>query len=170
MGLRLAQKAALAAFVAATLPYAPANAATITATAKAKVVKPLALESRQNFDLGTIILGPGVWSGTIVKLSRTGVLTCGGNVTCAGATQVAQYNVSGSNGETVVITVPNVTLVNQLDSTKTLILTPDKPPPIVLTNSGNPGTTFSIGGSVTVNSTTFGGTYQGTFNVTADYQ
>ena len=170
MGLRLAQKTAIAAVLAAALPCAPADAATITATAKAKVVKPLALESRQNLDLGTIILGPGVWSGTTVKLARTGVLTCGGNVTCSGATQVAQYNVSGSNGETVVITVPNVTLVNQLDSTKTLTLIPDKPPPVLLTNSGNPGTTFSIGGSVTVNSTTVGGTYQGTFNLTADYQ
>ena len=170
MGLRLAQKAALAALVGAALSHAPSNAATITAVAKAKVVKPLALESRQNLDLGTIILGPGVWSGTTVSLSRTGVLTCSGNVTCSGATQVAKYNVSGSNGETVVITVPNVTLVNQLDSTKTLTLVPDKPPPIALTNSGNPGTTFSIGGSVTVNSTTFGGTYQGTFNLTADYQ
>jgi hypothetical protein len=170
LGLRLAQKAAFAAVLAAALPCASANAATITATAKAKVVKPLALESRRNLDLGTIILGPGVWSGTTVKLARTGVLTCGGNVTCSGATQVAQYNVSGSNGETVVITVPNVTLVNQLNSSKTLTLVPDKPPPITLTNSGNPGTTFSIGGSVTVSSTTLGGNYVGTFNVTADYQ
>ena len=59
MGLRLAQKAAFAAVLAAALPCASANAATITATAKAKVVKPLALESRRNLDLGTIILGPG---------------------------------------------------------------------------------------------------------------
>jgi hypothetical protein len=61
-------------------------------------------------------------------------------------------------------------MVNQLDSTKTLILTPDNQATVTLTNSGNPGTNVQIGGSVTVNSTTPGGTYVGTFNVTADYQ
>ena len=170
MGLRLAHRAGLAAVFAAAMLCAPAGAASINAVAKAKVIKPLAIESQQNLDLGTIILGPGVWSGTTVTLARTGTLTCSGNVTCAGATQVAQYKISGSNGETVVINAPNVTLVNQLDSTKTLTLVPDKPPPVALSNSGNPGTIVSIGGSVTVNSTTAGGTYQGTFNVTADYQ
>ena len=170
MGLRLAQTAMLAAGLAAALCCAPSRAATITAQAKAKVVKPLAIESRQNLDLGTIILGPGVWSGTTVSLSRAGALTCTGNVTCSGATQVAQYKLSGSNSETVLINVPDVTLVNQLDSTKTLTLVPDNVASIMLTTSGNPCTIISIGGSVTVDSTTFGGTYEGTFNLTADYQ
>ena len=170
MGLRLAQIAMLAAGLAEAMRCAPSQAATINAQAKAKVVKPLAIESRQNLDLGTIILGPGVWSGTTVSLSRTGNLTCTGNVTCSGATQVAQYKLSGSNSETVLINVPDVTLVNQLDSTKTLILAPDNVASLMLTNSGNPGTIISIGGSVTVDSTTAGGTYEGTFNLTADYQ
>jgi spore coat protein U-like protein len=40
---------------------------------------------------------------------------------------------------------------------------------MVLTSSGIPGDDFSIGGSVTLNSTTAAGTYAGTFNVTVDY-
>jgi len=40
---------------------------------------------------------------------------------------------------------------------------------LVLTSSGHPGTDFSIGGSVTLNSATPAGTYVGTFNVTVDY-
>jgi len=103
-------------------------------------------------------------------VSRRGVLTCPANVTCSGATTVAIYNVAGSNQQVVRISVPNVTLVNQLDSTKSLILTPDNQATVTLTNSGNPGTDVNIGGSITVNSTTPGGTYVGTFNVTADYQ
>jgi len=61
-------------------------------------------------------------------------------------------------------------MVNQLDSTKTLTLTPDNQATVTLTNSGNPGTNVPIGGSITLDSTTAGGTYVGTFNVTADYQ
>jgi hypothetical protein len=82
---------------------------------------------------------------------------------------VAQYNVQGSNNQTVYITVPNVTLVNQSDATQTLTLVPDAPATVVLTNSGPPGTNFNIGGSVTLNSTTAAGTYSGTFNVTVNY-
>lgn len=169
MGLRLSALAAVAAAAAACIA-APAGAATVTAQVQAKVVKPLAILRVQDFDLGTIVLGPGSWSGAIVRLSRTGALTCPANVTCAGATQVAIYNVAGSQGQTVVMTVPNVTLVNQLDSTKTLTLTPDNVASVQLTNSGNPGTNVPVGGSITVDSTTAGGTYVGTFNVTADYQ
>lgn len=169
VGLRLWTIAALAAVAAAAF-VAPARAATVTAQAKAKVVKPLKIESRQNLDLGTILLGTGTWSGATVSLSRGGVLTCSVKVTCSGATQVAIYNMAGSQGETVAISAPNVILTNQSNPTQTLTLVPDKVATITLANSGNPGTNVPIGGSITVNSTTAGGTYVGTFNVTADYQ
>ena len=39
----------------------------------------------------------------------------------------------------------------------------------MLTNSGKPGTTFSLGGSITVSSSTTARSYTGTFNVTVDY-
>ncbi len=170
MGLRLATIAAIAGAWAAGCAAAPASAATITATAKAKLVKPLVLQSIQDLDLGTLVLGPGTWSGATVTLSQAGVLTCPASLTCTGATQVAQYNVSGSNNQTVVISAPDVTMVNQADSTKILTLAVDCPASVILTNSGPPGTNFSIGGSITLDSTASGGVYVGTFEVTADYQ
>jgi hypothetical protein len=169
VGLRLWTIAAIAAVTAAGF-VAPARAASVTAQAKAKVVKPLTIESRQNLDLGTILLGTGTWSGATISLSRGGVLTCSAKVTCSGATQVAVYNIAGSQGETVAISAPNVILTNQSSPTKTLTLVPDKVATIILANSGNPGSNVQIGGAITVNSTTADGTYTGTFNVTADYQ
>jgi hypothetical protein len=169
VGLRLGTIAAVAAAAAACLGR-PAAAASINAQAKAKVVKPLAIESRQDMDFGTIVLGSGTWSGATVRLSQSGALTCPAPLTCSGATQVAIYNVSGSKAQTIVISVPDVTLVNQTDPSQTLTLVPDSPATIQLGNSGNPGTNFSIGGAITLNSTTADGTYAGTFNVTADYQ
>lgn len=169
MGPRLANIAAVAAALAATLG-APASAASITAQAKAKVIKPLVLKSIQDLDLGTVLLGPGSWSGATVRLSRSGVLSCAASVTCSGATQVAQYNVSGTNNQTVAISAPNVTLVNQNNASQTLTLVVDSPATVTLTNSGPRGTTFSIGGSITLDSTTPDGDYSGTFQVTAEYQ
>jgi hypothetical protein len=149
---------------------APAVAATAVAQVTASGVKPLVLTKLQDLDLGSVTLGTGVWSNATVSLSQPGVLSCANaNITCTGATTVAQYNVQGSNQQTVHISAPNVTMINQSDSTQTLTLVTDAPATLLLTNSGSPGVNFSIGGSVTLNSTTQAGTYVGTFNVTVDY-
>jgi len=157
--------------LAALAAAAPAHAANNVATVQANVVKPLILTWLQDLDLGTIALGPGTWSNATVGISRAGVFSCtNANLICTGATQVARYNVSGTNNRTVLISAPNVTLVNQGDPTKTLTMVVDNPGSALLTNSGPPGTNFSLGGSISLSSTTVSGTYSGTFNVTVDYQ
>ena len=94
----------------ASVSAEPARAATQSVQVNANVLKPLILTMIQNLDLGTITLGPGTWSNATVSISKTGTFSCANsNLTCTGATQVAQYNVSGSNNQTVQITVPAVT-------------------------------------------------------------
>jgi hypothetical protein len=160
---------AAACFVACCPP--PAGAATQNAQVTANIAKPLTLASLQNLDLGTITLKPGTWSGATVAISRAGAFSCSStNLICTGPTQVARYKVTGTNKQTVLITAPNVTLINQGDSTKSLILVVDNPGQLVLTSSGQPGVDFDLGGSITLTSATASGTYQGTFNVTVDYQ
>jgi Domain of unknown function (DUF4402) len=155
-----------AAFVAR-----PAGAVTQTAAVNANVVKPLVLTRIQDLDLGTISLTPGTWSGATVSLSRAGVRACANpNLVCSGTAQVAKYNVVGTNKGVVLIHAPNVTLVNLTDPTRTLTLVVDSPASVTLTNSGQPGVDFPIGGSITLNGSTAGGDYQGTFNVTVEYQ
>lgn len=149
---------------------APAHAASQTATVRATVVKPLTLTASQDLLLGTFTLQPGTWSNATVGISRAGVFTCNANVTCTGTTQVAEFTVSGSNNQTVKVTAPAVTLVNQADSSKTLLLTVDAPATIALPNSGTKGVIFDIGGSLTLSSTTAEGDYSGILNVTVDYQ
>jgi hypothetical protein len=148
----------------------PAAAATQTATINANVTKPLELTRIQDLDLGIVTLGPGTWSTATVGISRAGALSCPAPLICTGAAQVAQYNVVGSNKGVVTITAPNVILVNQSDSSKTLTLIVDKPASVTLPNSGQPGVNFPIGGTVTLSPSTAPGDYRGTFNVTVDYQ
>ena len=165
---------AIAALLFAVLTFlgggGPACAATVTASVTASNVKPLILTKVQDLNLGSVTLGPGVWSNAAVSISQAGVLSCtSANLTCSGATQVAQYNVQGSKQNTVFISAPNVTLVNQSDATQTLTLVTDAPGTVTLANDGFPGSNFSIGGSVSISSTTASGTYVGTFNVTVNY-
>jgi Domain of unknown function (DUF4402) len=147
-----------------------AHAATVTASVTATANKPLVVSKVQDMNLGTVTLGPGVWSNATVSISQAGAFSCANaNLVCTGLTAVATYNVQGSKQQPVRISVPNVTLVNQNDPSQTLTLVTDAPTTITLANSGFPGSNFSIGGSVTLNSTTPGGTYVGTMNVTVDY-
>jgi hypothetical protein len=154
----------------AALAGTPAAAATVTAQVTATANKPLVLTKVQDMDLGTVTLAPGTWSNATVSISQAGAFSCANaNLVCTGLTAVATYNVQGSKQQAVRISAPNVTLVNQSDPSKTLTLVTDAPATITLSNSGFPGSNFSIGGSVTLSSTTAGGTYVGTFNVTVDY-
>jgi hypothetical protein len=148
----------------------PARAVTQSASVNANVVKPLALVRLQDLDLGTVTLPPGTWSGATIGISRAGAFTCSSKVICTGAPKPASFSVTGTNKVVVLVSTPNVTLVNQSDPTKTLALVVDSPTQLTLPNSGNQGVTFNVGGSVTLNSTTVGGTYKGTINVTANYQ
>ena len=148
----------------------PAYAVTQSASVSAQVVKPLTLTALQDLDLGTVTLGSGSWSGASVAISQAGVFTCSIKVTCTGTPQVAQFNVTGTNKMVVQISAPNVTLVNQNNATQTLSLIVDSPGQVTLPNAGQQGVNFSVGGSVTLSSTTVGGTYRGTIDVTVNYQ
>ena len=160
----------VAALVCSECVSPPVSAASVNASVNASTLKPLVITKLQDLDLGSVTLGPGIWSNATISLSRAGAFTCGSvNVTCTGATLVASYNIQGSNQQAVNISAPNVNLVNQSDATKTLILVVDAPTSVVLPNSGHPGIDISLGGSVTISSSTAAGTYRGTFNVTVDY-
>jgi hypothetical protein len=138
------------------------------ATATARIVKPLTLTWVQDLDLGSITL---VNSGsTTVGISRLGAFSCpAGNVTCSGTPQVAKYKITGVNNTNVTVNTGSVTLVNQADATKSLLMTVDSPGTVNLGNSGTSGTEFSLGGNITVSGATAEGTYIGTFAVTVNY-
>jgi hypothetical protein len=139
------------------------------ATANAKIYKPLSISKVQNLDFGVIVLGSGAWAGEVVSISQAGALTCGGgtNVTCSGSPQVAKYHLSGTNNAVATVSCPGFNLTGP----GTLAFTPNAPATVNLGASGLvTGVDFSIGGSITVASTTPDGVYTGNFLVTADYQ
>jgi hypothetical protein len=168
--LRMTTLAATTAALALGATPALAVGPNQNATGTARVVKPLTLTWVRNLDLGTIVLGAGSWSGANVGITRAGVFSCANvNTTCSGATQTAQYKITGTNNQVVTINSGNVTLTNQNDGVSTLVMTVDNPGSVNLGNSGATGLTFDLGGQITVASTTPDGTYLGTFNVTVNY-
>lgn len=138
------------------------------ATATARVYRPLQISFVQNLDFGTLVLGSGTWSNQLISMDQAGALTgCGTNVTCTGSPVAAKYHLVGTNNATVKIT----SLPFNLTGPGTLAFTPNAPATVNLGAAGSTtGVDFSIGGSITLSSTTPDGVYSGVFAVTADYQ
>jgi len=154
--------------LAAVVPTTHAQAAQTTIQVNATVLKALTFTAKQDLDFGTVVMSgaPGTFT---VSMSLTGVVTCPAGYTCSGTPAPAIMNVTGSNGGIVQITALPSDLVNSADGTK-IRFTPLTPATITLTNSGNPGKDFNVGGSIAIPSTATGGLYTGTVEVTVDYQ
>lgn len=168
MNKSIATAGALLASLLVASPAAAVSPAS-QATANAKIYKPLTISKVQNLDFGVIVLGAGVWAGEVVSMNQAGALTCGGgtNLTCSGSPQVAKYHLVGTNNATVTVSSPGFNLTGP----GTLAFTPNAPATVNLGAAGSTtGVDFSIGGSITLASTTPDGVYSGTFAVTADYQ
>lgn len=133
---------------------------------RVKLNKPLVLALVQPLDFGTVILS-GAAGNETYTISQAGIVTCAAGATCLGTPQAAMYNVSGSHRQVVTITVPDFDMVNAGGDAIRFI--PDAPTSVTLPNSGNKGTDFSIGGSISVPSDAQGA-YVGTMQVTAEYQ
>lgn len=186
------KKIAVMGTAAVALVATPAFAAPVSNSngkAKARVVKPLTLTivGNDTLDFGTIVL-PAAATGTSavvsIQASSAGTVgtagACGTDFVCSGAVASAiNYNITGTQGQEVDVTLPataTITLVGGTD-TLTVNLTTDLTDSdsdgfydVALANSGAPGDDFYVGGSLTVADTTVEGNYEGSFTVTADYQ
>ena len=156
----------LAAVLLGALPLASAQAAQVTIQANANIVKALTFVSKQDLDFGTIM--PAATGTTTVSMSMAGAITCPAAATCTGTVRPAIFNVQGSNKGVVQIFIAQSNLVTSANGS-TIRFTPTAPATITLTNSGQPGTDFNIGGSIAIPSTA-DGIYIGNIEVTADYQ
>jgi len=148
-----------------------AHAAETTATASANILEEVTVSNTSGLAFGTIVADPDD-AGTI-SVDTDGDRTCG-DLVCSETASAASFDVTGTTGETVTISVPaDVTLTNDdgdemtadltsSDSTLTLV---DLSDPLETGNN-----TFTVGGDLGVAADQADGDYTGTFTVTVDYE
>jgi len=168
--------------VAAATPATAQNAATKAvaadprATAGARLIKPLTLTANRGLNFGTIVMGT-ISGDQVVSIDGAGVVTCGasgGGLTCTNTASAtassASYSVTGTQGQVVLITAAPTSLTTTNGAGGTLTLTPKAPDKLTLGNSGAAGNSFTVGGSITINSSTIDGVYAGEVDVQVAYQ
>jgi Mat/Ecp fimbriae major subunit len=158
-------KAVIAGSLVASLSMGAtaAHAATASATAKAKILRQVTLTNKADLQFGTIVSSP---TQSTVVISAAGVRTCGTTLVCSGTSTAAVFELTGTTGQVVTVSVPSsVTLTaGTFSMTASLAASASS---VTLANSAG---SFTVGGTLTVGADQADGDYSGTFNATADYQ
>jgi Mat/Ecp fimbriae major subunit len=139
-----------------------AQAATATATARAKILKNITLAKTADLDFGTIIVGT---AGDTVVVSPAGVRTCA-VVTCTGTPTAAAFTISGTTGETVTIAATGSATLTSGTNSMAISSYTTSAATRVLTGTDS----FSVGASLAVGANQADGVYTGSVNVTVNYQ
>ncbi len=172
-------KAAVAATLFAGLAFGAtsAQAATGTASAKAKILRQLTVTSDRDLVFGTIVTGTS--SGNVVVNSAGSVTSCGvtgsGGV-CGGTASSARFNLSGSAAQVVTVSLPSASFDITNTAGDTMAVSTLTSSAATVTLSGTFGGaaagtgSFTVGGSLGVGASQADGDYTGTFTVTANYQ
>ena len=154
-----------AAAIAALFGAQGANAATATATAKAKILKQITVTKSSDLDFGTIVTGA---TASTVAVSAAGVATCGSGLTCTGTTTAAGFGVTGTTGEVVTISAAGPVSLTSGANTMSATLVASS---ATKTLTGVATTdAFTVGGTLAVGANQADGVYSGNFTVTVNYQ
>lgn len=153
-----------AAIAALGLGTTAVQAATASATARAKILRQVTITNTTALQFGTIVTGT---AASTVVISSAGTRACGTGLVCSGASSAAGFNVTGTSGQVVAVSVPStVTLTTTAGDSMTASLAASASTVTLASNAGS----FSVGGTLAVGANQADGDYEGTFVATADYQ
>lgn len=159
-------KVAIASTIlAAALASTSANAATANADATATILEQVTVTKSSDLDFGTIVVGA---TGGTVDISTAGARTCGAALVCSGAVTAAAFDITGTSGEVVDVTVDASVTLNSGGNSMTAALTSSDASITLDGTAANDA--FTVGGLLTVGASQAAGDYTGNFDVTVDYQ
>jgi hypothetical protein len=156
-----------------TLNASAGNDGSLTGTAIANVVRSLSVTENSALSFGAMVR-PSSGSSTITVNATTGIRTLTGSaVGVSSPTPTrANYTVSGEGGRTMSISVPSSFVMSGPSGSNLTITTTNTVPgtPTLSGSTGAGGTlSFSVGGAMTLLSSTPPGAYSGAFTITATY-
>jgi Mat/Ecp fimbriae major subunit len=154
-----------AAAAVAAMSSSAAFADTESATATVQILGAVNLQKFADMDFGTVAASSA--AGTVVLPTASNTRTCTG-VTCIGTASRARFQVTAATN----------TYVIDITHSPTASLTGPGAPMSLTLNASTAAVTFNsaslqdifVGGTLTIGANQVAGTYNGSFNVTADYQ
>lgn len=152
---------------AATMAFgaSSAQAATASADATATILQQITVTKTADLAFGTIVVGATGGNVTVANNGTTPI-SCAAALACSGTNGAASFNVVGTVGEAVTVTVdPTVSLTSGSNS-MTATLNPSYSGTHTLVASD----VLRVGGTLAVGASQASGVYSGSFNVVVNYQ
>ena len=158
-------KAVLASVLAfGPLAISPALAASGTGDATVKILSALAVSKATDLNFGKVVAAA---TGSTVAVGEDGARICGASLTCYGTTSAGMFNIAGSDGETVSVSIDNGT-VTLSDGASHIMSAAVSTTTSSVVLTGGAGS-FKVSGQLTVGANQVGGTYAGQYNVSVNY-
>lgn len=167
-------KIALAGSIAAAMVSAPAAyAADATVDASAEIIEAVTIDTVVDMDFGTI--AADATGGTAVLNAASGATSACATLTCVGTSNPGSFRVNGADGQNVVASFGTSTAnidLTRSGGTETMALAATLSADGALGSGTNAAGQFTyyVGGTLTVGANQVAGVYEGTLDVTADYQ
>ena len=151
------------ALAAAGLSANAANAATASASGRAKTIGAVTVTNTSDLQFGTIAAAP---SPSVVDIATNGTRTCGAGLGCTGSTTAADFAIGGTTGYVTTVSAPASITLTSGTNTMLALLNPTSGLVTLVAGAGS----FSIGGTLLVGGAQAEGDYTGTFTATVNYQ
>ena len=152
---------------AATMAFgaSSAQAATASADATATILQQITVTKTADLAFGTVVVGTTGGNVTIANNGTTPI-SCAAALACSGTNGAASFNVVGTVGEAVTVTVdPSVTLTSGSNS-----MTASLNPSYSGTHTLVASDVLRVGGTLSVGASQASGVYSGSFDVVVNYQ
>ena len=152
---------------AATMAFgaSSAQAATASADATATILQQITVTKTADLAFGTVVVGTTGGNVTVANDGTTAI-SCAAALACSGTNGAASFNVVGTVGEAVTVTVdPSVTLTSGSNS-----MTASLNPSYSGTHTLVASDVLRVGGTLTVGASQASGVYSGSFDVVVNYQ
>ena len=147
-----------------------AHAATVPATAKAAIRRPVTITRLRDLDFGQLIATAAAGTA-VIDPDLQARSTTGGVIAAGGTPQTAQFAITASANTVIQISrnaLPVLTRSGGGATMNVTLLSVDGPTTAIATTTGS--FTINIGGELAVAANQAAGTYSGTFQINADYQ
>ena len=146
------------------------NTAEGTATVNALIVSPIGVSTSDNIDFGKIVKTVDGGSVVLPTDGSARVIPTAMDIAST-PTSIATFAVTAEDNTTYSVTIPQLTLKNSSDDTKTM--TVDFNHSLnegSNTSTGNTASTFKVGGTLNVGGNQEAGSYTGTATITVSYE
>lgn len=164
MALNLLKALGAATLATAAFAASPSSAQSATGDASVQILQALTVTKTADLDFGKVLPSG---SAATVAIAENGSRTCGTGLSCFGATSASAFNVTGSAGEVVSVSIdtPTITLSDGGSNSMSVALATSTSSLSLGRGAGS----FNVGGTLSVGANQAAGRYAGQFTVSVNY-